>query len=293
MIYNKSGELLEIAYDASGNELSFAYDKDGNVIYNADEQWNNEVSINKYRDNDTGTNYYVIRIPQTRMNGSKQFPFLYVPNGTGRATESTLEMNIRDRFYLAINAGIGGTYPVEDGVLPIGCLIQNGTLIQQGQSVYPILTIDDNGLLNYAAANTNGSTLISSGVVSAVVGFVPIIVDYVSVDPSVYEIMPHEEQQTQRQIIGQYSNGDYCIVTCEGKGFDNSSGWTIPQAITIMLSLGVRFAYNLDGGGSAETVVGDQQLNTIYEGTTGRIVPTYIVFNGTDRFFVPIHKEEI
>lgn len=283
MIYNVSGSSVDGAYNVDGIPTD-AYDIDGDIIF---VEWDSEITVEKVFDTASSTNYYKIRIPQIRADGSKQYPFLYAPNGTGQATQSTLSMNREIGFYLAINAGIGGTYTVEQGVLPIGCLIENSVLLQQGSSEFYILTIDDNGTLDYAEPNTNGETLVANGVISALVGFVPIIVDGEAVDPSVYEPMPHEEQHAQRQIIGQYSNGDYAIVTCEGRNYDSSTGWTIPEAITVCLSLGLEFAYNLDGGGSTETVIGDEQINTIYEGATGRKVQNYIVFNGTDVFGVP------
>lgn len=287
-VYDKNGNILSAVYNASGDALSVAYNASGIIIYQSGTAWIDEVTVTKNRDTATNTNYYVVRIPQTRSNGDKQYPFLYAPNGIGQAVESALQMNTRDGFYLAINAGIGGTYTIEQGVLPIGCLIENGTLLQQGSAPnWYILTVDENGYMEAAQPDTNGNTLISDGVISGVVGFVPIVVDGEAVDPSVYAPMPHDDQVAQRQIIGQFDNGDYCIVSCEGRNFDNSTGWTIPQAINVMLSLGVRFAYNLDGGGSVETVIGNEQLNTIYEGTYGRKVQNYIVFNGTDTFFVP------
>lgn len=286
-VYDIYGNQLSTVYDIYGNQLSEAYDINGIQIYSAEPPWEDEINIQKLRDTNTGTNYYLIRIPQVRSNGDKQYPFLYAPNGIGQATQSALAMNRQKGFKLATNAGVGGTYTVAQGVLPIGCLIENSVLLQQATSSFPILTINNEGFLDYAEPNTDGQTLINSGVVSACVGFVPIIVNYEAVDPSVYEPMPHDDQQAQRQIIGQFSNGDYAIVTAEGRGFDNSAGWTIPQAIAVCLSHGLRFAYNLDGGGSTETVIGDEQLNTIYENETGRKVQNYIVFNGTDRFFVP------
>lgn len=279
-------ELLSL-YDISNDKLSQAYDYEGNIVFLGND-WMGEVTIEKIRDTSTNTNYYAVTVPQTRMDGNKQYPFLYAPNGIGQATESTLTMNRRDGFYLAINAGVGGTYPISKGVLPIGCLIENRVLLQQGNAPnYPILTIDENGYLDCAEPNTDGQTLILNGVVSALVGFFPIVVNYAPVDPSVYESVSHSSQHAQRQIIGQKENGDYVILTCEGRNFDNSTGWTIPEAINIAMGLNLRFAYNLDGGGSTETVIGNEQLNTIYENETGRKVQNYIVFNGTDEFFIP------
>lgn len=287
-VYDAEGNQLFAVYDAEGNSLNKAYDAEGNIVFQSGEiPWEDEITIQKLRDSASATNYYLIRVPQTRSNGSKQYPFLYAPNGIGQATQSTLAMNREKGFKLAINAGVGGIYTVAQGVLPLGVLIENSVLLQQSSMEYPILTINNTGYLNYAEPNTDGQTLINNGVVSACVAFVPIIVDYEAVDASMYEQMPHDDQQAQRQIIGQFSNGDYAIVTAEGRGNDNSAGWTIPQAIAVCLSHGLRFAYNLDGGGSTETVIGDEQLNTIYENETGRKVQNYIVFNGTDRFFVP------
>lgn len=282
-IYTLAGSRLNSAFDAHGNQIGTAYDLNGNIIFrDGDIPWIDEVTVEKKTDTSANTNYYVITIPQTRSNFEKQYPFVYAPNGADAGTQSTLAMNRGKGFELAINAGIFYT-----GYLPIGLTIQDGSLIQQGQSSAYALTIDGSGRLDYAQPNTDGATLIANGTVSAVVGFCPIIVDYVGVDQSIYKIVSNYDQHSQRQIIGQFNNGDYCIITGEGRGFDSSTGWTIPQAIGICEELGLRFAYNLDGGGSTETVIGDTQLNKIYEGTTGRIVPTYIVFNGTDRFFVP------
>ena len=47
----------------------------------------------------------------------------------------------------------------------------------------------------------------------------------------------------------------------------------------LLISKGVKFAYALDGGGSAETVIGSRQINPIFEETAGRAVPTVIYFD--------------
>ena len=146
------------------------------------------------------------------------------------------------------------------------------------------LTIDNQGNLGYAEYNADADTLVSSGVVSAVTGFMPIIVDYKPVPSTEWNRVSHYTENTQRQIIGQFGNGDYAIITCEGRGYDNSDGWTLAEAQTICQKHGLKFAYNLDGGGSTETMLGYKPINTIYEGTTGRKVQTFIVFNGKNVF---------
>ena len=265
------------------------YNANGALSYNTKlADFLKNCSVGYYYDDNSDTYYSLIRINKVKIDGTIQTPFVYAPNGVGQATQSALDMNSSRGFYIATNAGIGGTYTVEQGVIPIGVLIENNVLLQQGDTInYYALTIDANGDLNYAEPNASGSDMVANGIVSAVVGFVPIVVDYDSVDASVYEVMPHDDQHAQRQIIGQFGNGDYAIISCEGRNFQNSAGWTIPEAISVCIKHNIKFAYNLDGGGSVETVIYKKQLNTIYEGSTGRKVQNYIVFNGTNTFGLP------
>jgi len=184
-------------------------------------------------------------------------------------------------FVMALNAGIFNT---SNGYAD-GMLIMNGTVYQDSPSTTHSnckpLWIDQNGDLHSADYNVTASELLSQGCVSAVCGFMPIIVDYVPVPSSEWNNVSHYNDNAQRQIIGQFGNGDYAIVTCEGRSYQNSDGWTIAEAQKICQEIGLKFAYNLDGGGSTETMIGLKHINTIYDGTYGRQVPTFIVFNGT------------
>ena len=221
-------------------------------------------------------NYTVIRVFKKRLDGAEQYPFVYAPNGINSGTQSTLTMNKTKGFYVAINAGC-----LLSDKKPAGTLIENGVPLQNGDAYHYgfVLTIDSNGNLG-VTNEEDSSALVANGVVSAIAG--------VGVNPIInnYEIPSgtYLTDNAQRQIIGQFGNGDYAIITCEGRNYDNSDGWTIAEAQRVCQELGLKFAYNLDGGGSTETVIGKKQINTIYENTEGRIVPTYIVFNGTDTF---------
>lgn len=262
------------------------YDYQGKELNDIDLFIDN-IDVDYAFDSGTNANYTVIRIYKKKIDGSRQYPFVYAPNGSGSGTKSTYDMTVDDKWNLAINSGIFNTSTIK----PDGIVIQNGVVVQNSAATTHVgampLTIDANGDLDYAAANADASTLVGNGIKSAVCGFCPIIVDYDAVDASFYNWISHYNQNAQRQIIGQFGNGDYAIVTCEGRGYDNSDGWTIPEAITVCQKLGLKFAYNLDGGGSTETMLAEKPFNTIYENTTGRIVPTFIVFNGTDTFSVP------
>ena len=176
--------------------------------------------------------------------------------------------------------------------IPNGTTIENGVVLKQGTSNTDdawvrtnqmVLTIDNGGNLGYAAYDADANTLVSNGVVSAVTGFVPIITNYAKVDNSIPYIADRTTD-TQAQIIAQYGNGDYAIITTAGRGDQGGGFFTGVQLQELCISLGIKEAFLLDGGGSTQTVIGKKQINTVYDNVSGRVVPTYIVFNGTTEF---------
>ena len=155
------------------------------------------------------------------------------------------------------------------------------------------LSIDENGDLGYLPADTtgHGDEYVADGIVSAVCGFFPIVVDYDDYNyptniPGTFDT--ENWIRAQRQVIGQYANGDYAILTCEGRNFNNSTGLTISELQTLCKDFGMKFAFNLDGGGSTQTVIDYKNINSIYEGTSGRKRSLYIVFNGSNEYSIPI-----
>lgn len=243
----------------------------------------------------TGAFYTVLNIPQTNLVGEKQYPFVLWPNYPNGGIESALDLNKRENYLVAINAGRFSS-PFGPGVsvtgAPQGTVIQNSQVLRQGTeseswAANYTLTIDSDGKMGYAAVTDDAATLVTNGVVSAVSGFIPLLSNYVNIDeiiPDLRWMGEDGEVDSQRQVIGQYYNGDYAILTTEGRGYQGGGFFTTKQVQTMCRSLGFRDAFLLDGGGSAETVVGDRQLNVIYDDTYGRKVPTYIVFNGTTTF---------
>lgn len=291
MIYSLNGTELSEAFDIAGSGLDYAYDISGNVVFQSVIPWDEEITVEKKYNSTASTYYYVIRIPQTRSDGSKQYPFVFAPNGSNGGTMSTLTMMQTYGFYMGINAGVFDLSETRTKK-PYGILVQNGVSIECINNSWFdetsfTLTIDGNGELGYKGTVESGVTaqaVINDGAVSAVSGFIPLVSDGVAITVSDYL---ERTDVAQRQIIGQFANGDYCVITAEGRNYDSSTGFTASQIQQVCVSEGLDFAFMLDGGGSVETVIGDTQLNKIYDGTYGRVVPTYIVFNGTDRFFVP------
>lgn len=257
----------------------------------------NNMTINYYRDSDANTNYSVIKVFKKKLDGTMQYPFIReLPYGPEYITAYTLAE--REGWPLVINGG-GWEGPA----------VQNGAVARDDEpwdiSGASVLTIDANGDLGFANNmwhQGSAQTLVNQGIVSAFYYFMPIIVNYEDYDwQSALPDMPANKTYgnqnwviSQKQIIGQYANGDYCIITAEGRGFNNSTGFSIVQTQTLCKKLGLKFAFYMDGGGSTQTVLGKKRVNHCYydnNGTTERLLPGFIVFNGTDRFEIPKQQQ--
>lgn len=259
----------------------FAYNYKGEKLNEADMFFQN-VSVEYGRYAPANTNYIVTRVFKKRLDGTYQYPFIrdYWRAGIGGGVSCyTLAKN--EGWFLTTNAGLNEGLAIENGVL----LKDTTATIHAGSMP---LTIDSNGDLGYVDTNTTGTgqALVNRGIVSATCGFSPIINNYENFD---YSSTPLDSvTPAQRNVIGQFENGDYCIITGEGRNFANSTGFTMPQMQDFCKSLGLKFAYCLDGGGSTQTVLGLKNLNHIYELDTGRTLGSFIVFNGKTTFEKPI-----
>lgn len=266
------------------------YDVNGNLLFNTKESdFSNNMELDYAYDSASGANYSVIRVFKTKRDGKKQYPFVRCP---GFSKASSLS---EEGWFLIINAGLGW-----DGSID-GVAIQNGNVVNGSPADHHAgaipLTIDANGDLGTAAYNASGADLvasnvvnngvITSGIVSATCGFCPIIENFAPVQnfPNVSNVT-HFSDNAQRQIIGQFGNGDYAIVSCAGRDTHNSDGWTLAEAQAVCVKLGLKFAYNLDGGTSVATILGKKPVWDYMAGTS-RVVPSFIVFNGTDKYAVP------
>lgn len=275
------------------------YNKSGNRV-NIRTGFEDLITYEYKRDATTGALYYVVRIPQTDAEGNKQYPFVIWPNYPNGGNESPLRMNRRCKFLVAMNAGAvftPYTYPLTG--LPIGTVVENGVALRDPFSNWTsetettlaekILTIDGNGTLDFAQLYVHADELVENGIVSAVYGGFPLIYNYNNFDESDENVANFMDgsfanEDAQRQMFCQYENGDYLILTTEGRSWGGGGFFTYRQMQTLCRQYGVKFAWACDGGGSVSTIVGTKQLNNIYENTDGRPNACFLVFNGTTEF---------
>ena len=237
---------------------------------------------------DTYTGCKIVTIPATLSDGTKIEPKVTLTASSvgGSDMKSALEYATDNKMAVVMNAGLFNT----STKVPQGQTIINGTSITNSpmqndmeaaisdEECYPLCVGSSGELSAPYARSVDTSTMIADGVKYAVTGWCTLIENGAAKYSDFNTVEIVHKNSYSRQVIGQYEDGDYFILTTTSA---DKSGMTYAAINEILLALSkkVRFAYSLDGGGSAETVVDRSQINTIYEGTYGRKVPTLIYFD--------------
>lgn len=242
-----------------------------------------------------GAGYYLIRIPKFTIDGKRLMPKVAMTSADGSLTGtkcSALDYAKREDTVFVLNAGLFNTA----SLLPQGQTVVAGASVtdspmtdDMGTAIsdaecYP-LCIDEKGDLSapYGRSVTTAA-MVADGVQYAVTGWGQLIGDFVQSGTDTFNEIVHPGKYI-RQCIGQYDNGDYmvCTVDAARSGIAaNDAGMTYDTLAELLIAKGVKFAYALDGGGSTGTVIGKRQINPIYEGTSGRKIPTVIRFDVVD-----------
>jgi exopolysaccharide biosynthesis protein len=243
------------------------------------------------------SSYCLMRIPKTTVDGKRltaKVAMTSVDGSIEGAKISPLDFAKRENTICTINAGL--FYPSSSNLQPHGQTIVNGESLTNllvpedfsktisSAECYP-LCIDANGDLSSPyAQGVDTATMIADGIKYAVTGWGQFIDNFAAVDETKYNETVHPYKYI-RQVIGQYDNGDYCVCSVDmarnGKAA-NSQGMTYEELANFLINKGVKYAYSLDGGGSTGTVIGNKQISPIYDGATGRKVPTVIYFSIDD-----------
>ena len=255
------------------------------------DEYNDAISsINIEHGRAKGASYVFAKIPKSTNRGRRVVPKIRITSTDGSISGdkvSTLTYSKRNRLVFTINAGLFDTSTMQ----PVGQTIIDGISIintpMTDDNGYPIsdsecypLCIDENGDLSAPyARSVDTSEMISDGVIQAVTGWGKVIENFEPCSDTVENEIVHGGTYI-RQCIGQFQNGDYFVCTVDQSrgSVENEAGITYSDLAQLLMDKGVKFAYSLDGGGSAETVIGERQLNPIYEGEFGRAVPTVIMF---------------
>ncbi|MCT4564476.1 MAG: phosphodiester glycosidase family protein [Maledivibacter sp.] len=89
---------------------------------------------------------------------------------------------------------------------------------------------------------------------------------------------PWKETRHPRTIIGKYSNDDLIIIVIDGRQGEWSVGVSLERLQDKLLELGVKEAYNLDGGGSSTFYYNGEVLNKPSDGRERPVVNSILIY---------------
>lgn len=175
-------------------------------------------------------------------------------------TETTSAIAENNSAIFAIN---GDYYGFRD----TGIIIRNGVAYRDKGAREGLAFYKDGSVKAYDETSTDADTLVSEGVWQTV-SFGPTVVknskqvdgiDDVEVDTNFGN---HSIQgQQPRTAIGIIDDNHYVFVVVNGRSEGYSVGVTMPELAQIMLDLGCKTAYNIDGGGSSTMYFNGKLVN--------------------------------
>lgn len=249
----------------------------------------NSISVEFGRVN--GASYTFVRIPKFLNNGKQITPkvdLTSIDKSLAGTKNSALNYaRINDSIF-TVNAGlfnISTREPVGQTIINGVSLVDTPMVSDNGVPIHPDecypLAINGKGDLTTYPRNVTTAEMLSDGIKYAITGWGRLVNNFVIDQQSITNEIVHGRKKYIRQSIGQFQNGDYCVCTVDmTRGpVTNEAGLYYEELAQIFIDKGVKFAYSLDGGGSAQTVLGKRQLNPLYEGSGGRRVPTVITFD--------------
>lgn len=156
-----------------------------------------------------------------------------------------------------------------------GYIVRNGEVLRQNYTdLYHTLIIDANGDFTIFPTNTQDVVDSFEGDIKQLMVFGPALVidgvmqtDFEAKGPGILkECTPSKE--TQRLAICQMDTLSYLIIATEGPENKDSDGLTMTEFAQLCSDLGVKQAFNLDGGSSSTVVLNNKKINSL---STGKV----------------------
>lgn len=264
--------LFENVFNTDGKSVNDELE-DINETIN-DTFFNDDITTVEFKD--TGLLYYVTTIPTTDKNGSK----IYLEKGLANNTfntggETSLSHAIKNKTSLTINASI---FDVNSSFIK-GIHIKDSNILKSNNDTnsYVLGYNKNTQELKAYPPNITASDMVNDSITDTWTGFYPVIENYKKVPKTVWESSANSLIKNPRQVIAQMNDKTIKIFTFRGRE-DDYLGVTYFEMQDILMSHGVKFAYNLDGGGSTSSVKNGILLNPPIDRNFGdlREVPDFI-----------------
>ena len=238
---------------SSGNTSSGSTsDSSGTVTSTATtyEDDNIKITITDYRENDTD-----IHVADITVSSSEYLKTAFAESAYGRnVTEKTSDIAESVNAILAINGDFYGAqesgYVIRNGVIYRSTAKSgNEDLVIYADGSFEIINEDD----------VTAEELLTKGAQN-VLAFGPALVEDGKVSVTENEEVGKAMASNPRTTIGIIDENHYVFVVADGRTSQNE-GLSLYELAEFMESLGVRTAYNLDGGGSSTMYFNGQIIN--------------------------------
>ena len=207
------------------------------------------ITLKQYREYDS--NIYVADVTVSDVSDLKT---ALANNTYGRnITDTTSDMAANNNAVLAIN---GDYY----GARQSGYVIRNGKLYRDTSGNRDALVIQKNGEFKFVSeSDTSASELLQDGALQ-VFSFGPVLLNNGEISVGENDEVGMAMASNPRTAIGYLGNNHYVFVVSDGRTSE-SAGLSLYELASFMKELGVKDAYNLDGGGSSTMVFKGEIIN--------------------------------
>jgi len=207
------------------------------------------ITLKQYREYDS--NIYVADVTVSDVSDLKT---ALANNTYGRnITDTTSDMAANNNAVLAIN---GDYY----GARQSGYVIRNGKLYRDNSGNRDALVIQKNGEFKFVSeSETSASDLLQDGALQAF-SFGPVLLNNGEISVGENDEVGMAMASNPRTAIGYLGNNHYVFVVSDGRTSE-SAGLSLYELASFMKELGVKDAYNLDGGGSSTMVFKGEIIN--------------------------------
>ena len=207
------------------------------------------ITLKQYREYDS--NIYVADVT---VSDASDLKTALANNTYGRnITDTTSDMAANNNAVLAIN---GDYY----GARQSGYVIRNGKLYRDTSGNRDALVIQKNGEFKFVSeSETSASELLQNGALQ-VFSFGPVLLNNGEISVGENDEVGMAMASNPRTAIGYLGNNHYVFVVSDGRTSE-SAGLSLYELASFMKELGVKDAYNLDGGGSSTMVFKGEIIN--------------------------------
>jgi len=214
------------------------------------EDGDTSVTITQYRESDT-----TVYVADITLSSASALKTALAQNTYGKnITQTTSAIAAANNAILAINGDYYGTRN--------GYVIRNGVLYRSssaGSDQQDLVVYQDGSFAVVSEGDATAQELLDDGAWQ-VLSFGPALVENGAVAVSTNEEVDRAKTSNPRTAIGVIDDLHYVFVVADGRT-SQSAGLSLYELAEFMQSLGVKTAYNLDGGGSSTMVFNGSVVN--------------------------------